>query len=159
MRDDVILLLGSNTGRRVKNLRDGIDFLSRDVPPAAVSRIHAGEPAGRGGQPWFLNVAVRGETALSPDELLRLVKEAEAAAGRRSGARWGPRALDVDIILAGNRVVNEPHLAIPHRSMAVRRFCLLPVAEIAPDRVVPPGDKTVRDLLARCPDPLEVFPI
>ncbi len=154
---DVVLLLGSNLGRRVRRLRDGLAAVGRGVRPVRASRIYAGAPGGRGGQPWFLNVALLGRTSLSPDELLLLAKEVEAAAGRRAGPRWGPRELDVDIILMGDRVVREPHLEIPHPRMAGRRFCLLPVSEVAPDFPVPPGGRTVRDLLHACEDPLEVF--
>lgn len=159
MQEEVILLLGSNVGRRVRRLRDGIAALAGGVSIAKVSRIHAGEPSGRANQPWYLNVAVRGKTDLAPEALLRFVKEIEAKAGRKAGARWGPRELDIDIILMGNRVVHEPHLAIPHPLMSVRRFCLVPVSEIAPEVLVPPGGKTVRDLLGECRDPLEVTPI
>ena len=156
---DAVLLLGSNVGRRVKRLREGLDAVSRGVSPVRASRIYAGAPGGRGGQPWFLNVALRGRTALSPDDLLLLVKAVEAAAGRKAGPRWGPRELDIDIILMGDREVREPHLTIPHPLMAGRRFCLLPVSEIAPDFIVPPGGRTVRDLLLACEDPLEVYAI
>lgn len=127
---------------------------------ARVSRIHAGEPWGRWDQPWFLNVAVLGKTRLMPEELLRFVKEVEAAAGRKAaGGRWGPRELDVDILLMGNTVVREPHLVIPHPGLPYRRFCLTPVSEIAPRATVPPEGRTIRDLLDGCADPLEVFPI
>ncbi len=156
---DVVLLLGSNVGRRVKRLREGLDAVSRRVSPVRASRIYAGEPGGRRGQPWFLNVALRGRTSLPPDDLLRFVKEVEAAAGRKAGPRWGPRELDVDIILMGDREVREPHLTIPHPLMACRRFCLLPVFEIAPEFAVPPGGRTVRDLLLACNDALEVYAI
>lgn len=159
MPEEVVLLLGSNTGRRVKQLRDAIRVLAGEVEIGKVSRIYAGEPSGRTNQPWYLNVAVRGETDLAPDALLHFVKGIEAKAGRKAGARWGPRELDIDIILMGNRVVREPHIAIPHPMMSVRRFCLSPVAEIAPDVFVPPGRKTVRDLLGECRDPLEVTPV
>jgi 2-amino-4-hydroxy-6-hydroxymethyldihydropteridine diphosphokinase len=157
--EEVILLLGSNTGRRVKQLRDAVSMLAREVAIGKVSRIYAGEPSGRTNQPWYLNVAVRGETDMAPEGLLRFVKGIEAEAGRKAGARWGPRELDIDIILMGTRVVREPHLAIPHPMMSARRFCLSPVAEIAPDVFVPPGKKTVRDLLGICRDPLEVTPV
>jgi len=156
---DVVLLLGRNVGRRVKRLREGLDAVSRGVSPVRASRIYAGAPAGRSGQPWFLNVALRGRTSLSPDDLLLLAKEVEASAGRKTGPRWGPRELDIDIILMGDREVREPHLTIPHPLMAGRRFCLLPVSEIAPEFAVPPDGTTVRDLLLACEDPLEVFAI
>lgn len=159
MPEEVVLLLGSNTGRRVRRLRDGIDALAGEVAIGEVSRIHAGEPSGRTNQPWYLNVAVRGETGLAPEALLHFLKRIEGEAGRKAGARWGPRELDIDIILMGSLVVFEPHLAIPHPLMSVRRFCLAPVAEIAPEAHVPPGRKTVRDLLMECQDPLKVTPI
>ncbi|MGA6993504.1 MAG: 2-amino-4-hydroxy-6-hydroxymethyldihydropteridine diphosphokinase [Candidatus Deferrimicrobiaceae bacterium] len=159
MSEEVILLLGSNAGRRVRQLRDAIKALAGGVEIGKVSRIFAGEPSGRTNQPWYLNIAVRGETALAPDSLLHFVKRIEAKAGRKAGAHWGPRELDIDIILMGNRVVREPYLAIPHPMMSARRFCLAPVAEIAPEAIVPPGGKTVWDLLGECRDPLEVRPV
>lgn len=159
MAEEVILLLGSNTGRRVRRLRDGIAALSGRVRIGNVSRIYAGEPGGRTFQPWYLNVAVRGETDVPPEGLLYFLKRIEGEAGRKAGPRWGPRELDIDIILMGSRVVCEPHLAIPHPRMSVRKFCLAPVAEIASEVPVPPGGKTVRDLLVECRDPLEVKPI
>jgi 2-amino-4-hydroxy-6-hydroxymethyldihydropteridine diphosphokinase len=157
MPEEAILLLGSNAGRRVRRLRDAVRALSGAVRIERVSRIYGGEPSGREHQPWFLNVAVRGYTDLDPEALLGYVKSIEAKAGRKAGGRWGPRALDIDIILMGNRVVREPHLAIPHPRMKDRRFCLVPVAEIAPDVAVPPGGETILDLLGECRDPLEVI--
>jgi 2-amino-4-hydroxy-6-hydroxymethyldihydropteridine diphosphokinase len=156
---DVVLLLGSNQGRRVRRIRDAVDRLRRESEVRAVSRMYAGEPSGRAHQPWFLNLAVLLSTDLSPRELLRLAKRLEREAGRRGGARWGPRPLDVDIILMGDTVVSEPELSVPHESMAFRRFCLLPVSDVAPDAVVPPGGRTVSQMLASCEDPLEVMAI
>ena len=156
---DAVLLLGSNLGRRVRQILDAVDRLSAETDVRAVSRLYAAEPHGRARQPWFLNLAVRAETGLSPWELLLLAKRLEIGAGRLAGGRWGPRRLDVDIILFGSRVVSEPGLIIPHESMARRRFCLVPVAEVAPDAVVPPGGNTVTQLLAACEDTLEVIAI
>ncbi len=116
-------------------------------------------PWGKADQPWFLNQAARGTCLLPPGELLQFVKEVEAAAGRKPRGKWGPRELDVDIVLMGEKIIREPHLVIPHPGMQFRRFCLAPVSEIAPGAVVPPGGETVRDLLDACGDPLEVFPI
>jgi len=154
---DAVLLLGSNLGRRVRTLGDAVRRLSREVDVVAVSRLYAAEPHGRAHQPWFLNQAVRIGTRQPPGELLLLAKRMEREAGRRGGARWGPRPLDVDIILYGDAVVDAPELAIPHLAMAGRRFCLLPVSEVAPDAVVPPDGRTVSQLLASCEDPLEVI--
>lgn len=159
MTAEVVLLLGSNAPRRVRRLREGISALRARVDVQAVSRIHASAPAGRGGQPWFLNVAVRGTTALSPEGLLAFVKGIEAAAGRKAGPRFGPRELDVDILLMGGKTVAAPGIEVPHPRLAQRRFCLAPASEVAADRPVPPSGITVRDLLASCPDPLEVVPL
>lgn len=159
MEEEVILLLGSNLGRRVRHLRGGIERLSRKVEVRRVSRIHAGEPSGRPHQPWYLNLAVLGKTSLSPEELLAFCKEVERAEGRKAGPRWGPRALDVDILLMGERVVRKPHLSIPHPMLGERRFFLLPSAEIAPETQVPPGRDTVREMLFRCRDEHEVVPL
>jgi 2-amino-4-hydroxy-6-hydroxymethyldihydropteridine diphosphokinase len=153
---EAVLLLGSNIGRRVRQIRDAVAALSGETRVRAVSPMYSSEPHGRDRQPWFLNLAVRVETGLSPRELLFLAKRLEAGAGRLAGGRWGPRRLDVDIILMGSRTVSEPGLAVPHESMRSRRFCLAPVADIAPDAVVPPEGKTVAQLLASCEDDLEV---
>lgn len=156
MGEEVILVLGSNVGRRVRRLREGIDRLAREVAVGRVSRIYAGEPAGRTGQPWFLNVAVRGATDLDPEGLLAFAKELERAAGRKAGPRWGPRELDVDILLMGARGVREAHLTIPHPRLEERRFFLEPAAEVASEVPVPPGAVTIGELLAACRDVREV---
>ncbi|MBP2686120.1 MAG: folK, partial [Deltaproteobacteria bacterium] len=94
---DAVLLLGSNLGRRVRNLRDAVERLSAETDVLAISRLYAGEPHGRVHQPWFLNQAVRIAARHSPGELLLLAKRLEQSAGRRGSGRWGPRPLDVDI--------------------------------------------------------------
>ena len=134
-----------------------MDRLSRETELLAVSRMYASEPFGRHHQPWFLNLAVRAATGRSPWELLELAKMLEREAGRRCGAKWGPRTLDVDIILLGDAVIDLPGLVIPHAMMARRRFCLLPAAEVAPGAVVPTYGRTVTQLLDSCEDPLEVI--
>ena len=156
-RREAVLLLGSNQGRRVRRIRDAVDRLSRETDLLAVSRMYASEPFGRSDQPWFLNLAVRAATGRSPWELLAFVKRLELDAGRRGGVRWGPRTLDVDILLLGDAVIDVPGLVIPHASMAQRRFCLRPAAEVAPDAVVPTYACTVTQLLNACEDPLEVI--
>lgn len=146
-------------GRREKRLREGLDRLSEKVEILRVSRVYASEPWGNPGQRWFLNVAVLGRCGLSPGRLLAFVKEVEKEAGRKPREKWGPRELDVDILLLGETVVRKPDLVVPHPRMAERRFCLVPAAEIAPKAIVPPGKNTVSDLLKACGDPLEVNPI
>jgi len=147
---EAVLLLGSNQGRRVRRIRDAVDRLSRETGLLAVSRMYASEPFGRSHQPWFLNLAVRVATGHSPLVLLAMAKRLELEAGRRGGARWGPRTL-------GDAVIDLPGLVIPHAAMAQRRFCLLPAAEVAPGAVVPTYGRTVTQLLDSCEDPLEVI--
>ena len=156
-RREAVLLLGSNQGRRVRKIRDAVDRLSRETELLAVSRMYASEPFGRSNQPWFLNLAVRVAVTQTPWELLALAKRLEMEAGRRGGARWGPRTLDVDILLLGDDVIDLPGLVIPHASMAQRRFCLLPAAEVAAGAVVPTYGRTVTQLVDSCEDPLEVI--
>ena len=141
----------------MRRIRDAVDRLSAETELLAISRLYASEPFGRSHQPWFLNLAVRAATAQSPRGLLDLAKRLERDAGRRSTARWGPRTLDVDILLLGDAVIDLPELVIPHASMARRRFCLLPAAEVAPGAVVPTYGRTVTQLLDACEDPLEVI--
>jgi 2-amino-4-hydroxy-6-hydroxymethyldihydropteridine diphosphokinase len=136
-----------------------VSRLAAETEIRAVSRMYASEPFGRAFQPWFLNLAVRVATRLPPRELLRLAKRLERDAGRRAGARWGPRPLDADIILMGDTVISEAGLTVPHVATACRLFCLVPVAEVAPEMVVPPGGRTVTQMLATCEDKLEVIAI
>lgn len=146
-------------GRREERLREGLERLSRKVVVARVSRFYESEPWGNPGQRWFLNAAVLGKCGLSPEGLLEFVKDVEKESGRKPRERWGPRELDVDILLMGERVVRMPDLIVPHPRMAARRFCLVPASEIAPSAIVPPGGKTVADLLSECKDPLRVHPL
>ncbi len=154
---EAVLLLGSNQGRRVRRIRDAVDRLSRETEILAVSGMYSSEPFGRSNQPWFLNLALRVAAGHSPLELLALAKRLEREAGRCGGARWGPRTLDVDILLFGDAVVHLPGLLIPHESMTRRRFCLLPAAEVAAGAVVPPSGRTISEILRSCEDPLEVI--
>jgi 2-amino-4-hydroxy-6-hydroxymethyldihydropteridine diphosphokinase len=100
------------------------------------------------GQPRFYNGAVRGETALTPEELLSAAKECERALGRTPTYRWGPRAIDVDILFYGDLAIDTPPLTIPHPRIAERAFVLVPLAEIW-DGPLPVLGETVRDLLGR----------
>jgi 2-amino-4-hydroxy-6-hydroxymethyldihydropteridine diphosphokinase len=154
------LLLGSNGERRVAAIEAAVPFLAaRGVEIVALSSFHASPPFGRGGQPWFLNRALLARTGLSPRALLAVAKEAEAAAGRTLSPRWGPRELDVDILLYGDAVVSDEGLTIPHAGLSSRRFALAPLFEVAPNAAVPPAGATVAALLAECKDETEVLKI
>jgi 2-amino-4-hydroxy-6-hydroxymethyldihydropteridine diphosphokinase len=134
--------LGSNLGDRWKHLRDCVAALPDVV---AVSRVYESDPVGGpAGQGDYLNLVVELETERSPRDLLGVAQAAEAAAHRVRSERWGPRTLDVDILLVGDQVMNEPDLIVPHPRLWERAFVVVPLADLAPDlvarRFAPPGD-------------------
>lgn len=137
------LALGSNLGDRRVHLRRAVDALPDVV---GVSRVYETEPVGGPpGQPRFLNAVVELDTDLGPRELLELAQGLESEAGRVAGERWGPRPLDVDVLLVGRLVVDEPDLQVPHPRMWERAFVLVPLHDVAPDLVVTrPDDPEVR---------------
>jgi 2-amino-4-hydroxy-6-hydroxymethyldihydropteridine diphosphokinase len=148
---EVVLSLGSNLGDREGSLRAALEALSGELDIAAVSSLYETDPIGVTDQPAFLNLAVAGRTSKSPEDLLVAVKRIEAAVGRRPTFRWGPRVVDIDIVLYGDEIVRTPALTIPHKELARRAFVLVPMAEIVPNRVHPESGKTVARLLAEVP--------
>jgi 2-amino-4-hydroxy-6-hydroxymethyldihydropteridine diphosphokinase len=143
--------LGANLGPREQTLRRAVELLaaSRGVEVVAVSELRETEPVGVLDQPRFLNGAVALETALSPRELLARMLAIERELGRvRGGARWGPRTVDLDLLVFGAETVDEPGLRVPHPHLHERRFALEPLAEIDPELEIP-GRGRVSDLLAR----------
>jgi 2-amino-4-hydroxy-6-hydroxymethyldihydropteridine diphosphokinase len=125
------LSLGSNLGDRWAHLREAVAGLPDVV---AVSPVYETEPVGGpAGQGPFLNAVVELDTELSPRDLLEVARRLEAAAGRRRVEHHGPRTLDVDVLLVGDVVVDEPDLVVPHPRMHERRFVLRPLADLAPD--------------------------
>lgn len=138
--------LGSNVGDRRAHLETALAGLRARVDVVEVSRFLPTAPVGGPPQGEFLNAAAVVETELSPRELLDLARALEDAAGRRRGVRWGPRTLDIDLLLYGDEVVSDPDLEIPHPRLHERAFVLEPLAEIAPDWIVPRLDRTVREL-------------
>ena len=153
MADSVIayLGLGGNLGDRLAALTEALALL--DAAPGmrriACSSVYETAPWGVTDQPRFLNLVAGFETTLSPADLLATCQSVESTVGRTATYRWGPRLIDVDILLYGDQVVDssEPDLQIPHPRMTQRAFVLVPLAEIAPDLAVPPQGDTVRQLL------------
>jgi 2-amino-4-hydroxy-6-hydroxymethyldihydropteridine diphosphokinase len=141
--------LGSNEGDRLGYVKKALGMLQRIPKTAlvAVSPLYDTAPTGREGQPRFLNLAVELETELTPEALLRELLAIEDRCGRIRRERWGPRTLDLDLLIHGEHETATEGLTLPHPRMAERAFVLVPLAQLAPDLTVPGTGKTVRALL------------
>jgi 2-amino-4-hydroxy-6-hydroxymethyldihydropteridine diphosphokinase len=139
--------LGSNLGDRERTLRTAAARLG-ELGEVRLSTIRETDPVGVTDQPKFLNAVVRLETDLPARELLERLLAIEQAQGRdrRAEKRWGPRTLDLDLLLYGDEAIDEPGLTVPHPRMAERRFVLEPLHELAPELVFPDG-RALRELL------------
>ena len=145
----VFLGLGSNIGDRAGNIRRACRLIDEieGIRLVRTSSMIETEPVGYEDQPDFINAAAEIETTLSPRELLTAVKDIERRMGRAETFRFGPRIIDIDILLVGGRIVDEPGLSIPHPRMHERAFVLGPLAEIAPEAVHPVLKRRVIELL------------
>jgi 2-amino-4-hydroxy-6-hydroxymethyldihydropteridine diphosphokinase len=126
--------LGSNLGEREQRLREAVGAIPDLV---AVSPVYETDPVGGPEQGAYLNAVAELATDRSPRELLELCHELETAAERVRLERWGPRTLDVDVLLVGELTVDEPDLVVPHPRLWERRFVLAPLADLAPELVAP----------------------
>jgi 2-amino-4-hydroxy-6-hydroxymethyldihydropteridine diphosphokinase len=131
--------IGSNLGERLATIRDALALLAADpeLDVEAVSTIRETDPVGVIDQPLFLNAAVRLTTGLAPRLLLERLLAVEQQLGRVRTERYGPRTIDLDLLLYGDEIVDEPGLRVPHPRLAERRFVLEPLAELDPGLVVP----------------------
>ena len=140
--------LGTNLGAREDNLKRAAHLLtsSTSIQLIRSSSIYETAPWGYANQPQFLNCVLEVETGLSPNELFRCVKGLEADMGRQPSSRYGPRIIDLDILLYGDQTVQQPDLQIPHPRLHQRAFVLIPLAELAPDLVHPTLSITIGQL-------------
>jgi 2-amino-4-hydroxy-6-hydroxymethyldihydropteridine diphosphokinase len=145
--------LGSNLEDPVRHVRQALQELGSLPRTQLVARssLYRTAPIGKRDQPDFVNAVAVLATELAPRELLKELLALEARHGRVRGERNGPRTLDLDLLLLGELVIDEPGLQVPHARMHERAFVLLPLQDVSPDAVIP-GHGSVRDLAARCQD-------
>lgn len=139
--------LGSNLGEREEFLRQAVRRLagSPALRLTGSSSVYETEPVGCLDQPAFLNLVIRVETEVGPRELLTVCQEVEDTLGRVRAERWGPRVIDIDILLYGRQSIAEPDLVIPHPEMGMRAFVLIPLEELEPEAKRPEGELAVAD--------------
>lgn len=143
----IYLALGSNVGDSNAQFDATKELLSENLTNIVESPRYATKAYGYTDQPDFLNSALAGDTNLSPQQLLKFVKDVEQRVGRVERFRWGPREIDIDIIFYDHVVINEPNLKVPHADFANRDFVLKPICDLNPYLVDPVSQKTVSELL------------
>ena len=149
----VYIGLGSNLAEPQEQLRAALQTLQGlpDSQLSGCSSLYASDPLGPPDQPRYVNAVAALDTSLEPHELLDHLQRIELEQGRqRKAERWGPRTLDLDILLFGQRLLNDERLTVPHYHMHARAFVLYPLAELAPDLQLPDG-RTLATLLSACP--------
>lgn len=148
----VYLGLGSNLGDRAENLRRATKAIHTlaDTSVLRLSHVYESEPIGVADQPRFLNAVAEVETSMGPRDFLGALKRIEYDLGRSPSAeRWGPRVIDIDIVLWGSAQIDVPGLRVPHPEFRKRAFVLAPLCELAPDAVDPETGRTIRELSQR----------
>ena len=151
------LLLGSNLGNRMKYIASAISEI--EIKLGNISRrssLYQTASWGKHDQPDFINQVIELKTSLEPKDLLSGILGIEADFGRKRIEKWGSRTIDIDILLYDDQIVNEPELIIPHPYLAFRRFCLMPLCEIAPEYIHPVLKKNIQELLFELSDDLLV---
>lgn len=153
----VFLLTGSNIGDKASFLWFAVYQISKNVGTILnTSAIYETEPWGVKNQPVYFNQAIQLETLLSPTELLLALKNIEKDAGRLPDTHMQPRVLDIDILLIDDLVIHKDHLKIPHPQLINRNFAIIPLRELAPDRIHPTLNKTITQLAQKTGDSLKV---
>ena len=151
---NVFLGLGSNLGDRQRYLNQAAVSMAKIKETKLVwtSSVYETEPYGKPDQPKFLNAVAEIETSLEPNSLFEEVKGIEKQVGRTSSERWGPREIDIDVLMYDGLVFENDQVKVPHPELEKRRFVLVPLHEIAPDLVHPINGMTVTELAAACTD-------
>ncbi|KRU89053.1 2-amino-4-hydroxy-6-hydroxymethyldihydropteridine diphosphokinase [Pseudomonas aeruginosa] len=146
------IALGSNLEQPREQIQAALEALARlpDSRLVAVSPLYISDPLGPADQPRFVNGVAALDTALAPLDLLDALQAIEQEQGRVRDLRWGPRTLDLDILLYGEQLLDLPRLKVPHYHMQTRAFVLYPLADLAPDLLLPDG-RHLPELLAACP--------
>ncbi|MCS6918083.1 MAG: 2-amino-4-hydroxy-6-hydroxymethyldihydropteridine diphosphokinase [Chitinophagales bacterium] len=151
----IIVLAGSNVEPRLHYLQQAVKGIEETIGAVeGLSSVYETEPWGDACQPWFLNAAVKAVTSLSPHQVLRQLHQLEQSAGRQE--RSGPRPLDLDLIFYEQLILSTPELTLPHPRLHLRRFTLVPLAELVPKWTHPVLRQTIEELLSQCTDRLAV---
>jgi 2-amino-4-hydroxy-6-hydroxymethyldihydropteridine diphosphokinase len=153
----VLIGLGSNVGERLQFLQRAVKQLGETIGVQVrdVSSVYETEPVGPAAQAWFLNAVVAADTSLNPRTLLQQTQAIERALGRETTYHWGPRTIDLDILLYGDTQVNTATLTIPHAELCQRAFVMIPLLELVPGLVLPDGTE-VSACLSRLMPPQQV---
>jgi len=141
LKERVFIGIGSNLGDKEGNIGRALDLLAADrrLSPSAVAPLYRTDPVGYQDQDWFLNTVALFHTEMQPGELLELLVRTENDLGRVRTVRWGPRVIDLDILLYGEKAVRSPDLEIPHPRLTERAFVVVPLADLDPELLLPGG--------------------
>ncbi len=154
----VVVSMGSNVGDRRFYIEKAIEIIDQNpfIEKVKQSKFYETEPVGFAEQPIFLNVVVLYKTTIEPVELLRFFQTIEQQLGRQRIQRWGPREIDIDIVLYGSLIMKKEYLEIPHPEFRKRKFVLVPLIEIAAELIDPVTKLNMQQLLERCNDKADV---
>ena len=156
----LFLITGGNIGDRKKNLETAAALIQKQIGKIIrLSALYETEAWGIMNQPPFYNQVLEIETLLSPREVLHLILKIEEEMGRKRSIKNAARNIDIDILFFNNEIINEHNLTIPHPEIINRRFVLLPLLELEPQKIHPALNKSIQELLSETKDKLKVIPI